>query len=173
MRSYAHLSAAERDQLGIWRAAGRSLGAISRELGRAKSTISRELRRNALPSGRYSPLHADGAYQLRRRRDAILERDPNLGWFVRDRLAEGWMPEQISGWLKAGNEPRLRALGCETIYTFIYRAAQKSEALWRYLTRRHKRRRPRHARPARDRIKDRASIHDRPIAVETRGEIGH
>ena len=80
------------------------------------------------------------------------------------------MPEQISGWLKAGNEPRLRALGCETIYTFIYRAAQKSEALWRYLTRRHKRRRPRHARPARDRIKDRASIHDRPIAVETRGD---
>ena len=173
MRSYAHLSPAERDQLGIWRAAGRSLGAISRELGRAKSTISRELRRNALPSGRYSPLHADGAYQLRRRREAILERDPNLGRFVRDRLAEGWMPEQISGWLKAGNEPRLRALGCETIYTFIYRAAQKSEALWRYLTRRHKRRRPRHARPARDRIKDRASIHDRPIAVETRGEIGH
>ena len=173
MRSYAHLSTEERDQLGIWRAAGHSLGAISRELGRAKSTISRELRRNALPSGRYSPLHADGAYQLRRRRDAILERDPNLGRFVRDRLAEGWMPEQISGWLKAGNEPRLRALGCETIYTFIYRAAQKSEALWRYLTRRHKRRRPRHARPARDRIKDRASIHDRPIAVETRGEIGH
>src|SRR5476651_125436 len=83
--------------------------------------IGRELRRNALPSGRYSPLHADGAYQLRRRREAILERDPNLGHFVRDRLAEGWTPEQISGWLKAGNEPRLRALGCETIYAFIYR----------------------------------------------------
>src|SRR5437868_11788513 len=145
MRSYAHLSTEERDQLGIWRAAGRSLGAISRELGRAKSTISRELRRNALPSGRYSPLHADG--------------DLNLGRFVRDRLAEGWMPEQISGWLKAGNEPRLRALGCETIYTFLYRAAQKSEALWRYLTRRHKRRRPLHARPARDWTKARASIH--------------
>src|SRR5262249_40007894 len=45
--------------------------------------------------------------------------------------------------------------------------------LWRYLTQRHRRRRPRHARPARDRIKDRASIHDRPIPVETRGEIGH
>jgi len=75
--------------------------------------------------------------------------------------------------LKARNEPRLRIIGCETIYAFIYRAAQKVETLWRYLTRHHKRRRPRRARPSRDTIKDRASIHDRPEAVETRGEAGH
>ena len=90
-----------------------------------------------------------------------------------DRLAEGWTPEQISGWLKSGNEPRLRAIGCETIYAFIYRTAQKAEALWRYLTRRHKRRRPRRARASRDTIKDRASIHDRPKTIESRGEAGH
>jgi IS30 family transposase len=173
MRSYRHLSEDERDQIGIWRAAGRSVGAIARALGRAKATISRELQRNALPSGGYSPLHAAGAYQLRRRREAILEREAALRGFVRDRLAEGWTPEQISGWLKAGNEPRLRAIGCETIYAFIYRAAQKVETLWRYLTRRHKRRRPRRARLSRDTIKDRASIHDRPKTVETRGEAGH
>jgi Helix-turn-helix domain len=47
-------------------------GAIARALGRAKTTISRELQQNALP---YSPLHAAGAYQLRRRREAILERE--------------------------------------------------------------------------------------------------
>src|SRR5437588_6865468 len=87
-----------------------------RHLQRAKSTVSRELRRNALPSGRYSPLHAAGAYQLRRRREAILEKDPTLRTFVRDRLAEGWAPEQIAGWLKAGNERGLRALGFEAIY---------------------------------------------------------
>ena len=173
MRSYRHLSEDERDQIGIWRAAGRSVGAIARALGRAKATISRELQRNALPSGGYSPLHAAGAYQLRRRREAILEREAALRGFVRDRLAEGWTPEQISGWLKAGNEPRLRAIGCETIYAFIYRAAQKAETLWRYLTRRHKRRRLRRARLSRDTIKDRASIHDRPKTVETRGEAGH
>jgi IS30 family transposase len=61
------------------RAAGRSIGAIARTLGRAKTTISRELQRNALPSGGYSPLHAAGAYQLRRRREAILERATDLG----------------------------------------------------------------------------------------------
>ena len=78
------------------------LGAIARAIRRPKSTVSRELSRNRA-----------------------------LRTFVLDRLAEGWTPEQIAGWLKAGNERRLRAVGCETIYAFIYRAAQKAEQLWR------------------------------------------
>jgi IS30 family transposase len=53
MRSYSHLSEDERDQIGVLRAAGRSMGAIARALGRAKATISRELQRNALPLGGY------------------------------------------------------------------------------------------------------------------------
>ena len=61
MQFYSHLSDDERDQIAILRAAGRSMGAIARALGRAKTTISRELQRNALSSGRYSPLHAGGA----------------------------------------------------------------------------------------------------------------
>ena len=81
--------------------------------------------------------------------------------------------EQIAGWLKAGNERRLRAVGCETIYAFIYRAAQQAEQLWRYLTRRHKRRRPRRSRPSRDTIKDRVSIHERPENIDARTEAGH
>ena len=82
MRSYSHLSVDDRDQIGVLRAAGRSIGAIARALGRAKATILRELQRNALPSGGYSPLHAAGAYQLCRRRDAILEREAALRLFV-------------------------------------------------------------------------------------------
>ena len=49
MRSYSHLSDDERDQIGILRAAGRSIGAIARTLGRAKTTISRELQRTRSP----------------------------------------------------------------------------------------------------------------------------
>ena len=121
MRCYSHLSDDEREQIGLAKALGHSIGAIAQV---PKSTISRELSRNKLPSGRYSPLHAAGAYQLRRRREALIERDRALRTFVVDRLAEGWTPEQISGWLKGGNERRLRAVSCETIYAFIYRAAQ-------------------------------------------------
>src|SRR5580704_13816961 len=36
----------------------------------------------------------------------VTEPDRALRTFVRDRLAEGWTPEQISGWLKRGNERR-------------------------------------------------------------------
>ena len=173
MRSYSHLSEEERDQIGVLRAAGRSIGAIAKALSRPKCTISRELARNSLVSGRYSPLHAAGAYMQRRRREAALEKDKALQDFVRDRLAEGWSPEQISGWLRQGAERKLRTVACETIYAFIYRAAQTGEALWRYLARRHKRRKPAKARPSRDTIKDRASIHDRPANVESRAETGH
>ena len=173
MPGYSHLLDEERDQIAVMRVAGRSIGAIAKALQRAKSTVSRELRRNALPSGRYSPLHAAGAYQLRRRREAILEKDHKLRAFVCDRLAEGWTPEQIAGWLRAGHERGLRVLSFEAIYAFVYRAARKGEELWRYLTRRHKRRRPRRARPSRDMIKDRSSIHDRPKDVDARADIGH
>ena len=167
MRCYSHLSDDEREQIGLAKAVGHSFGAIAKAIGRPKSTVSRELSRNKLPSGRYSPLHAAGAYQLRRRREAILEKDQRLRTFVQDRLAEGWTPEQIAGWLRAGHERGLRVLGFEAIYAFVYRAAGKGEQLWRYLTRRHKRRRPRRARPCRDLIKDRRSIHDRPKEVVT------
>ena len=72
-----------KETIGVLRAAVRSMGAIARALGRAKATISRELQRNALPLGGYSPLHAAGAYQLRRR-EAILEREAALRLFVGD-----------------------------------------------------------------------------------------
>ena len=100
MRRYSHLSDDEREQIGLAKASGHSIGAIAQAVGRPKSTISRELSRNKLPNGRYSPLHAAGAYQLRRRREALIERDRALRTFVVDRLAEGWAPEQISGWAK-------------------------------------------------------------------------
>ena len=145
---------------------------IAKSIRRPKSTVSRELSRNRLPSGRYSPLHAAGAYQLRRRREASIEKDSALRTFVLDRLAEGWTPEQISGWLKGKNERCLRAWLARRS-TLSSTARQKAQQLWRYLTRRYKRRRPRRSRPSRDTIKDRISIHERPKNVDARTEVGH
>ena len=54
MRCYSHLSDDEREQIGLAKALGHSIGAIAQAVGRPKSTISRELSRNRLPSGRYS-----------------------------------------------------------------------------------------------------------------------
>src|SRR3982074_1567089 len=98
MRCYSHLSDDEREQIGLLKALGQSIGVIAKSIHRPKSTVSRELSRNRLPSGRYSPLHAAGAYQLRRRREELIEKDRAVRTFGLHRLAEGWTPEQISGW---------------------------------------------------------------------------
>src|SRR3712207_9013495 len=135
MAGGTHLRLAEREQLAASKAEGLSLRAIARQLGRAASTISRELQRNALPRGGYLPVHAEGCYLERRQRSAILERDARLGRFVRDRLLEGWTPDQIAGWLERGEERGLRPISLETIYAFIHRPGQKAEKLWRLLPR--------------------------------------
>ena len=173
MSGGTHLRLEERERLAVLKAEGLSLRAIARGLGRAASTVSRELRRNALPRGGYLPEHAEGCYLERRQRSAILERDERLGRFVRERLLEGWTPEQIAGWLKRGEEHGLRAVATETIYAFLHRPGQKGEKLWRLLPRGRARRGRRRARPPRSVIAGRASIHDRPESVGERREAGH
>jgi IS30 family transposase len=149
------------------------LRAIARQLGRAASTISRELRRNALPKGGYLPVQAEGCYLERRQRPALVERDAELGRFVRERLVEGWTPEQIAGWLERGEERGLRAVSTETIYAFVHRPGQKGEKLWKLLPRGRAKRGRRRARQPYSVIAERRSIHDRPEAVQERKEAGH
>lgn len=173
MGAYRHLTRDDRDEIAVLKAAGWSQRRIAEAVGKSPSTISRELRRNALDCGRYSAHVADGAYMMRRQRCAVLEQDKRLAGFVRDRLTEAWSPQQISGWLQSGAESGLRAVAMETIYAFVYRAGQKAEQLWRFLARRHKRRRRPAARPSRDTIRDRVSIHERPESVNDRSEPGH
>ena len=83
------------------KATGHSIGAIARAIGRPKSTISRELSRNRLPSGRYSPLHAAGAYQFRRRREALIEGDRALRTFV----VKGGAPNKLAPDSRQGSSP--------------------------------------------------------------------
>ena len=129
MSGGTHLTLEERERLAAFKAEGLSLRAIAARLGRAASTVSRELRRNALPKGGYLPVHAEGCYRERRQRQAVLERDARLGRFVRERLLEGWTPEQVAGWLRRGEERGLCAVSTETIYAFVHRAGQKADRL--------------------------------------------
>jgi IS30 family transposase len=102
-----------------------------------------------------------------------LERDAKLARFVRERLLEGWTPEQIAGWLRRGEERGLPPVAPETIYAFLHRPGQKAEKLWKLLPRGRARRGRRRAREPRSTIAERRSIHDRPGSVEGRQEAGH
>src|SRR4051795_8746880 len=114
-----------------------------------------------------------GCYLARRQRQAVLERDAKLGRFGRERLLEGWTPEQIAGWLRRGEERGLGRVSVETIYAFIHRPGQKGEKLWKLLPRGRARRGRRRARQPRRTIAGRRSIHDRPADVQGRKEAGH
>src|SRR3954466_4985171 len=157
-----HLEQEERERLAALKAEGLSLRAIASRLGRGASAATRELRRNALPRGGYLPVHAEGCYLERRQRPAVLERDAKLGRFVRERLLEGWTPEQIAGWLKRGEERGLRPVSTETVYAFLHRAGQKAERLWKLLPRGRARRGRRRARQPRSAIAERRSLDPRP-----------
>src|SRR3954447_21552713 len=167
MSGGTHLELEERERLAALKAEGLSRRAVARRLGGPASTISRERRRNALPKGAYLPAHAAGCYRERRQRPAVLERDERLGRFVRERLLEGWTPEQIAGWLERGEERGLGRVSAETIYAFIHRPAQKGEKLWRLLPRGRARRGRRGgaAAPA-------AALHHRRAALDPRPARG-
>ena len=173
MSGGTHLTLEERERLAVFKAEGLSLRAIAARLGRAASTVSRELRRNALPKGGYLPVHAEGCYLERRQRPAVPERDERLGRFVRERLLEGWTPEQVAGWLRRGEERGLRAVSTETLSAFVHRAGQKAEKLWQLLPRGRASRGRRRARQPRSTIAGRRSIHDRPAEVQERRDAGH
>jgi transposase, IS30 family len=173
MSGGTHLELRGRERLAALKAEGLSLRAIARALGRAASTVSRELRRNALPRGGYLPVHAEGCYRERRQRQAVLERDERLGRFVRERLLEGWTPEQVAGWLERGEERGLGRVSVETIYAFLHRPGQKGEKLSKLLPRGRAGRGRRPARQPRSTIAERRSIHDRPEEVGKREEAGH
>src|SRR4051794_13709033 len=135
MAGGTHLELEERERLAALKAEGLSLRAIARALGRAASTISRELRRNALPRGGSLPVHAEGCYRERRQRQAVLERDERLGRFVRERLLEGWTPEQIAGRLERGEGRGPRPVSLETIHAFVHRPGQRGGKLGQLLPR--------------------------------------
>jgi hypothetical protein len=62
MSGYLHLRFAEKEQIPGLRAEGLSWSAIARWLGQHPSAITREVKRNALPSGGYQPVYAEGCY---------------------------------------------------------------------------------------------------------------
>ncbi|WP_435871758.1 helix-turn-helix domain-containing protein [Micromonospora echinofusca] len=83
------LSGAEREQIGLGRAAGLPIREIARRLGRAPSTVSREVGRFERYGQTYLPSQADWAAWLRHRRakrPARLAGDGPLRRLVIDRV---------------------------------------------------------------------------------------
>lgn len=174
MTGKSHITAAERDQIGVLLASGISQNEIAKKLGKSKSSISYEIKHNSR-NGEYQPILAN--YLSRERNLASQKKharkDPRLYDYVIDKLRCGWSPEQIEGRLKKHNHG-VTVISYETIYRYIYSPQGQRENLREYLARCHKKRYPKHHRKAYNRgIANKVNISFRPETVNQRRTFGH
>jgi transposase, IS30 family len=169
---------AEREEIALGVAEGRSLRQIAAGLGRPPSTVSREVARNGV-RGRYRALAAQAQADFRARRPKIakLAGNDRLREWVQARLEERWSPEQVSVMLEAEfpGDPQMR-VSHETIYQSIYvqgRGALRRELAACLRTGRALRKPRRKDGERRGRIKDMVSISERPAEVADRAVPGH
>ena len=180
--SYKQLTIEEREkiQAGIW--SKKSLAAIARELGRPTSTVSREVNRHLPPEHYlYTPRLANEQAEQNRHKRGRADRLKNeiIRTYVRDKLKEGWSPEQIAGRLP--QDRRKQTISYEAIYQFIYAQFHRhgygrclTEDLRVYLKRRHKTRVKKGGRKGQRTLKPKGrSIEERSPAIEKRRRIGH
>jgi IS30 family transposase len=94
---------------------------------------------------------------------------------VVDKLRAGWTPQSISGRLARDHPGEAdKQVSCETLYAWIYSAAQRHRRLWEYLPRGRDKRRERAGRRVHSsKIDRRVSIRHRPAGCDDRSEFGH
>lgn len=191
---YSVLSLNERIQIQVLHDQRDSVRAIARTLCRAPSTISKELRRNKTPRPtpvtershalpRYIGANAHTRSQLRR---TLVRRglrrippswDTPLAKFIRNDLAHGWSPAQVSGRLKL-SYPKLITMqaSAETIYASIYivpRGALRTQLI-EQLRFAHQTRLPRaRGKMRKSNIANAVPICERPAIVDERTTPGH
>lgn len=175
---YRHLSLTERIEIYRLRCDGVSLRMIGVILGRSASTISRELGRNCGDRrgrrGPYDPVKAAHRCWMRRRmhRRFKLARQPALRSLVRDKLAMGWSPEQISGWL-AQDDGSMR-ISHESIYRYVYHRTRHHDHWHKLLPiRRYRRGHKRRRKGPLGIIKNRHGLMERCSSADERLVAGH
>jgi len=153
-----------------------SYRAIGRAIGRSHTTISDEIKLNSGQLG-YSAERAQHYHeqrQLNKGNKKKLEMNDRLRRYVIDMLKKDWSPEEISGRLKEYPNLEIGYVCHETIYEYIYSIEGIREKLYLLLRRYKPKRTKWHSRKKRGTgIKERVSIHKRPIKINERVEIGH
>ncbi len=166
---YRHLTQDERYTLKTLRKAGFSNKKIAALLGRHPCTIGREISRNSGRNG-YHAKQAHCKAMERAQRPTRVKFNEATGLLVKEKLEQGWSPEQISGWLRGWELP---SISHERIYQFIYDDARAGGEIWKNLRcckRRRRRRCP--GRKRRGLIRNRRLIDTRPDVVSERNRIG-
>lgn len=180
-RNKHHLTLLEREEISRGIAQGYSIRCIAAKLNRSPSTVSRELNRHG-GELHYRATNADQqAWQSASRpKPCKLASNPELCYFITEKLLHKWSPQQISGWLSRNSvDNQHMQISHETIYKSLYlqaRGVLKKE-LMKQLRYGHKMRHTKMHSTRGDRgtirIVNGLSISDRPPEVSARAVPGH
>ena len=173
----------EREQIEVYLRMKKKKSWIAKKLERDYSIIKREIKRN---SGEVLPYIAKEAHYYTQRRKKKTNKRKLEKWqnkkltaYVKQRLNDGWSPEEIAGRLKKHFPKEVK--GCrdktvsyESIYNWIYAGKGRFEGLYKKLRRKQKIRQHRFARKKQVKtiIKERIPIIQRPEIVAERKRIG-
>jgi len=168
--NYRQLTENERYQICILLKEGFSKKHIASRLDRAPSTITREVKRNTGLRG-YRPAQAQRLTEQRRQGATKYRKitEEVYGW-IETLIRQELSPEQVVDYLA---RHRGISLHFETVYQLIYADKAAKGDLYKHLRIVSKPYRKRYGSyDSRGRIKNRISIDERPIVVETRSRIG-
>ena len=161
---YKHLTREQRYGIYLGKQKGETLEIIARSIGVHKSTVSREVKRNSTPNGRYVWNKAHDMAESRQRHSpgnrGLAE---TLKWRVTELIkTDQWSPRQISG--------RLRMEGINISHEAIYGLIRKDESGELASHCRHKMKYKRKASRRHEtkatNIRNRISIHQRPVEAD-------
>lgn len=140
---------------------------IARKLNRDYSIIKREIKRNKGEHTEYVAKRAQYYAERRSKKTNVrkLEKLDNVELlnYIKEKLKEGWSPEQIAGRIEEKNLFEV-TISHESIYDWIYKT-EEGKKYSKYLRRKQKKRIKRNSckqRGSRAILKERVSIHKRP-----------
>lgn len=175
----SRLTYCEREKIELYLRMGKKHRWIGRRLNRNHTVINREVDRN---SGNISPYRAKTAqmmfeHRMRKTNKRKLEKEENkyLREYVVGQLREDISPDQIAGRLKEGLVPSIsKTISHEGIYQYIYEGEGRFEHLYSHLRTKRSKRQKKFSRKkqAKTLIKERVSIHERPLIVEKKNRFG-
>lgn len=151
---------------------------IAKKLGRDYSIIKREIKRNTGDHMPYSAQTAQTLADKRAKKTNVRKLDKagneRLKEFVEEKLKDDWSPEQIAGTLKESPpEDVLEIISHESIYDHVYSHSEKQKELYKHLRTARSKRQRKFGRKSKSVIKERVSIHERPVKVAEKKEYGH
>jgi IS30 family transposase len=170
---YKHFNKTERLELSILLKKDYSLRDIGRALSRNPSSVSREIKRNSV-NGEYDPHKADHKAYVKRKYSKYqgmkVRENSEIERYIEEKIKLDWSPEAIAGRLPIDSEGRL-SIHHTGIYKYLY--SPYGQHLCKYLQyKRYRKRKRKERKSAKEIIKNRIFIDQRPEIINQRVRCG-